>query len=192
MQSLCLDYVQSTCPEAGVKEDTVSSPSGRESFGNQLSPGSKTCPKMCEGWTPCLAVCWVVSFFPKQKVQQVGRTWEMMLMAFSLSVQVAAALILVYLNLEEARNRDSSPGNLSSCDTDVVIPWPALCHGGPARMVLNTDPTAFPVHLCFPRALFASPPLNLLLLDQKHYEEGTSFPSACTELPISPILVLFH
>lgn len=129
---------------------------------------------------------------PKQKVQQVSRTWEMVLVAFSMSWQVAAALILVDLSLEEARGRDSGPGKLSSCDTDVPDPWAVLCLVGPACVVLNTDSTVFPVSLCFPRALFASLPLNFLLLDQKCYEEGTSFPSACTELPISSILVLFH
>jgi len=44
METCCLDHVLSTYPGAGAKEDTVSSPGGRESFGNQLSPGSKTCP----------------------------------------------------------------------------------------------------------------------------------------------------
>lgn len=147
---------------------------------------------MCEGRTPFWDVCRTLSFFSKQKVQQVGRTLEVLLLAFSLSLQAATPLILVHLNPEEASSRGSSPGKLSSRDTDVPIPRPALCHGGPARVVLNTDPTGFPVPLCFPRTSFASPLLNLFLLDQKRYEEGTSFPSACTELLISQILVLFH
>lgn len=83
----------------------------------------------------------------------------MMLVAYSLSFQEAAALILVYLNPEEARS--SGPGKLSSHDTDVPIPWPPMCHVGPACVVLNTDPTVFPVPLCFPRALFVSLPFNL-------------------------------
>lgn len=79
---------------------------------------------------PCWVVCRALSFpFPKQKVQQVGRTWEMTLVAFSLSLRAAAALTLVYLNPEEARSRDSGPGKLSSRDADVIsVPrWTCLC-----------------------------------------------------------------
>lgn len=116
----------------------------------------------------------------------------MVLMAFSLSFQVAAVLTWIYLNLEETRSRDRSARKLSSHVADVLLPWPALCHGGLACTVQNTNPTGFPVCLCFPRASFGSLPLNLLLLDQHCYTEGVYFPSASTELPISQIILLFH
>lgn len=147
---------------------------------------------MCKSQTLCWVCVLVLSFFHKRKLQQVDGTWAMVLMAFSLSFQVAEALIWVYLNLKEARSRDRSARKLSSCVTDVLLPWLALCHGGLTCTVLSTNPTGFSVPLCFPGASFGSLPLNSLLLDQHCYRGGICFPSASTELPISQILVLFH
>lgn len=102
-------------------------------------------------------MCRAVSFVPEQKVQQVGRRWEMLLVVFSLFLQAAVALLLVYLNLEEARRRDSGPGRLSFHDTDVPIPWRALCHGGPAPVVLNTNPPKVPCPLVLLLGFFSFP-----------------------------------